>query len=421
MQKRRRRHGPASAMDCISGLPDELLHDILLRLNSTRAAGRTSVLSRRWRNVWATLPQLVFDGDGYGTGSDSAAPPAASFLDSVDGALRAYSAPTIDVLDISQPSGCPAFPARRVGSWLRFASRRMARTLSLDVPWSSSTPGNPRKAEVLVLPTIDGAQYIWLSLGKRWLRIRPAGVFVALTDLTIGGATMEGRVLEALVCSQCPRLRDLRLLQVTLAPESDISLRSDSLETLSFWVVFPNRHRLEIVAPKMEQLCVCQLYSSGARISAPKLAELVWEGYPDFFGSDIQFVDASRHLRVLEVSEISGSLMQRFDKVDELRLEDVNISRSPSCPLPCPCRLPESCKADDITLDSLEVVEIYLNEGSPGVVEFVKQLSQCNAAILKKVVIGFYNKLVYDRFCAQIRGVCRPNIKVEFVVLDSDG
>ncbi|XP_004959745.1 F-box/LRR-repeat protein At5g35995 [Setaria italica] len=314
-------------MDCISGLPDELLHDILLRLNSTRAAGRTSVLSRRWRNVWATLPQLVFDGDGYGTGSDSAAPPAASFLDSVDGALRAYSAPTIDVLDISQPSGCPAFPARRVGSWLRFASRRMARTLSLDVPWSSSTPGNPRKAEVLVLPTIDGAQYIWLSLGKRWLRIRPAGVFVALTDLTIGGATMEGRVLEALVCSQCPRLRDLRLLQVTLAPESDISLRSDSLETLSFWVVFPNRHRLEIVAPKMEQLCVCQLYSSGARISAPKLAELVWEGYPDFFGSDIQFVDASRHLRVLEVSEISGSLMQRFDKVDELRLEDVNISR----------------------------------------------------------------------------------------------
>nr|XP_034581027.1 F-box/FBD/LRR-repeat protein At2g04230-like [Setaria viridis] len=141
-------------MDCISGLPDELLHDILLRLNSTRAAGRTSVLSRRWRNVWATLPQLVFDGDGYGTGSDSAAPPAASFLDSVDGALRAYSAPTIDVLDISLPSGCPAFPARRVGSWLRFASRRMARTLSLDVPWSSSTPGNPRKAEVLVLPPL---------------------------------------------------------------------------------------------------------------------------------------------------------------------------------------------------------------------------------------------------------------------------
>jgi hypothetical protein len=56
---------------------------------------------------------------------------------------------------------------------------------------------------VLVLPIIDRAQFISLSLGNRWrLRIRTAsGVFVALTDLTIDGAAMEGRVLEALVSS----------------------------------------------------------------------------------------------------------------------------------------------------------------------------------------------------------------------------
>ncbi|KAF0905149.1 hypothetical protein E2562_000945 [Oryza meyeriana var. granulata] len=45
--------------DYISGLPNELLHHILIRLLSTAAAARTSVLSRRWLRVWAHLPELV--------------------------------------------------------------------------------------------------------------------------------------------------------------------------------------------------------------------------------------------------------------------------------------------------------------------------------------------------------------------------
>uniref|UniRef100_K3ZZ92 F-box domain-containing protein n=1 Tax=Setaria italica TaxID=4555 RepID=K3ZZ92_SETIT len=247
-RRRRCRHGQTAAMDCISGLPDELLHDILLRLDSARAAARTSVLSRRWRYVWAHLPELVSDGNG--TDSDSAAPPA-SFLDSVDGALRAYSAPAIEALDISVPGPrCPAIPARRVGSWLRFASRRR------------------------------GAQEITLSLGDRWrLGFRPAGVFMALTDLEIRGATMEGRVLEALVCSQCPRLIDLNLV-VTLAAKSDVSLRYDSLEALCFNV--ENTRRVEIVAPRMEELSVPYSDAVEARISAPKLAELEIVAYESF-------------------------------------------------------------------------------------------------------------------------------------------
>ena len=44
------------AEDLISGLPDELLHIILIRLPSAAAAARTSVLSRRWRGVWAHMP-----------------------------------------------------------------------------------------------------------------------------------------------------------------------------------------------------------------------------------------------------------------------------------------------------------------------------------------------------------------------------
>jgi hypothetical protein len=146
------------------GPPDEHLHEILVRLESARTAARTSVLSRRWGHVWAHLPELIFDGNGTDH-SDSAAS-SASFLDSIDGALRAYSVPTVEALDISVPDrSCPAIPARRVRSWLRFASRRLVRTLYLDVPYLDTLEGCREKE--LVLPTMDRAQEITLSLGDR--------------------------------------------------------------------------------------------------------------------------------------------------------------------------------------------------------------------------------------------------------------
>jgi hypothetical protein len=97
---------------------------------------------------------------------------------------------------------------------------------------------------------------------------------MALTNLEIRCATMEGRVLEALVFSQCPCLINLNLI-VTLAAKSDVSLRSDSLQVLCFNV--ENSRRLEIVAPRLEQLSVNYSDAVEAHISAPKLAELAWD------------------------------------------------------------------------------------------------------------------------------------------------
>ncbi|CAO2144542.1 unnamed protein product [Urochloa humidicola] len=63
----------------ISGIPDELLISILLRLRSTRAAARTGALSRRWRHVWKPLPKLFLSDGAHGHDAAS--------LDIVDAAL----------------------------------------------------------------------------------------------------------------------------------------------------------------------------------------------------------------------------------------------------------------------------------------------------------------------------------------------
>lgn len=46
--------------DRISSLPNELIHHILSFLD-TQLAVRTSVLSRRWKLIWTTLPFVIFD------------------------------------------------------------------------------------------------------------------------------------------------------------------------------------------------------------------------------------------------------------------------------------------------------------------------------------------------------------------------
>ncbi|KAL1803113.1 hypothetical protein ACET3Z_031760 [Daucus carota] len=50
-----------NGQDRLSSLPDELIHQILSFLG-TRQAVQTSILSKRWKRMWTSLPVLSFDG-----------------------------------------------------------------------------------------------------------------------------------------------------------------------------------------------------------------------------------------------------------------------------------------------------------------------------------------------------------------------
>ncbi|XP_066338289.1 putative FBD-associated F-box protein At5g50270 [Miscanthus floridulus] len=251
--------------DRISGLPDEVLQDILVRLGSARAAARTSVLSRRWRHVWADVPEFILDG-----GPDAPPPSSpASFLSIIDAALDAHAASTVQRLLIAVSDAyADAITNGRAASWLRFAAKRVAGTLSLLVPRGLGWPSSLLPVE---LPVCGRAKRITLQLRDAWrLQTPPDGVFTALTALTILFGRMEGRELTALVSTQCPCLRDLKL-SLSLVHVSHVSVHSDTLRSLQLCI--SNSSQVEVIAQRLEKLCVYDTFMG--RISAPQAFRVV--------------------------------------------------------------------------------------------------------------------------------------------------
>jgi hypothetical protein len=204
--------------DRISGLSDDLLHSILLRLGATPEAARTSVLGRRWRRVWADLPELTLSYDHESPWSSE------PVCRPIDAALGACSAQAVDRLAISLPRTWTHFPMYRVARWLRFASQRLIGELRL-----SMAPHNYHDRKAMVLPPCARATCIRLDLCGNTLRFELAsgGAFTALSTLRIQQGCMDGRELEDVVSSRCPGLKELALGSVFLEGAPSLCIRSD--------------------------------------------------------------------------------------------------------------------------------------------------------------------------------------------------
>ncbi|KAK1651074.1 hypothetical protein QYE76_068879 [Lolium multiflorum] len=81
-------------------------------------------------------------------------------------------------------------------------------------------------------------------------------------------------------------------------------------------------------------------------------------------------------------------LLRRGNGIRNLVASACPSKKRRPCPLSCACRTPESCRADTITLDSLEEVEIESFTGADDQMEFLRQLVFiCRAPQLASVKI----------------------------------
>ncbi|CAL5083406.1 unnamed protein product [Urochloa decumbens] len=465
--------GGGGGADLISSLADDLLHVILLRLRDTAAAARTSVLSRRWRRLWAHLPELSFRYKHQQIYSAQA-------HERVDAALATHAAGTaIFLLDVGLPSWKPQTTAaagdpaahKRL---LQFASRRVAGELRLSLRCKHSN-------DEIVLPPCERTTAIKLSVSSHALRLQPhpgGGAFAALTKLRIKKALANGSDLEDVVSSRCPRLKELFLKRVTLKDGGRaLSIRSDSLERLEMadmnvYIFNPHLH-LQVIGPELRILSPGIL--TGSHIVAPKLSELSWRGPYDPVRHYTR--EAGSHLRRLHVVAMdspSAMLMRRFNTVHELQLmvkvwkgienykeylENINqlskcevlvvgfllvphaikpvmlhllnkcadvkklVVRCLACIAKDGCECvswgcqcgwsKEGHNTYNIALGSLELVEIKdcMTEAHHKV-EFVKLLCEYSATFHKRVTITIIETMHNEYVREKIRNICVPNDKV---------
>ncbi|CAO1939959.1 unnamed protein product [Urochloa humidicola] len=443
--------GAGAGEDHISALPDELLVLILLRLDTTAAAVRTSALSSRWRRVWALLPELRFDypaPDG----------------DEIRGVLDAPEAAALHRISVTTKDARPESTA----VWLPAAARR----LSGDLIYYNmgDSPIMIYKEEAVQLPCFEKATTIELNMGFLGLALPPQGVFARLTEISLRQVCFRSpcELGDVVSWPRCPFLKKLEvhdsrgLQNLSIHSESLLQMELKDLRRL---------RKLIIVTPILEYLRVNRIFLDKdpseplAKISAPQLVSLMWDEVYDpryvHLGNLGQlewlttsnlvvygphgYRDANQHcLRLLQQFQTLYSLFLTLDYRQlhrnrqnindfEYLLGDMamlpqirflhlaifnhehafgassfhllrmctdlrelsfglygsgNLDAQSTCPSGCICDQPMGWKTEGLVLNHLEHVEFFHLRGSEHEVTFVKQLFNW-ATVLKKVRITF--------------------------------
>ncbi|KAG8080208.1 hypothetical protein GUJ93_ZPchr0007g5630 [Zizania palustris] len=265
-------------MDCdgdggleLSKLPDDILANILDHLEDTHAAARTSVLSRRWRDLWARIPRLFFRNHQPHDSSH------------VSDALAARAARAAAAINLLYVNSLYSATVDATASWLRIAAPLVSRVLRFHnrslVP-EETLIQELREAMleqrgILELPCFPKATVIWLSLGFLGLSLPASGVFAALRKLHLEYVQFHGDF--TLDDAMTPFLEKLVICKSRGFANLTINLKSLILmNLLEFWGLV----RLNAVVPGLKnlwvQLCLYSTNPSLVCIDAEELEELSW-------------------------------------------------------------------------------------------------------------------------------------------------
>uniref|UniRef100_A0A0E0LIM7 F-box domain-containing protein n=1 Tax=Oryza punctata TaxID=4537 RepID=A0A0E0LIM7_ORYPU len=412
--------------DRLSALPDDVLHLILLRVRSAEAAARTSVLARRWRHVWTTLPELEWT-------------------------CRARRPRRLEVAtDADDPTESTAT--------LRLAAPRVTDVLSFCSWPRWDSPAPVRRAGVLNLPCFEKAT--GRALANPGSPRRRAGQIRRLTALTFRDVRFTGRCdLGAVVSSA--RFPVLQKLQLHASQDlCDLAIYSESLLQIELNDLHGGMGRLMTVAPLLRVLDVrhCfywRTYRSHslvrdqpyAAVFAPAMEDLIWVDAYD--PTTVQFggVERLRKLVTLPITVYGLSdcmdhmnsimLLQRFETVSVLELEldypedsEERISvfstwfrgdqAETRCSANCICNQPQAWKTEDLFLDFLREVEISGFRGSEHELSFVKRLFGW-AAILKTFTVHLHLDLtVSNDLCKELLSLATPETDVKIYFYRDD-
>ncbi|KAL4183691.1 hypothetical protein AMTRI_Chr11g156380 [Amborella trichopoda] len=319
----------AIAEDRISELPTEIILMILSML-TIREAARTSVLSRRWRSSWTSIPALNFVPDTVYSYS-------CHWANIVDSVLSRHHGP-ISAFRLDRIIWCSS---EDIDRWLSIVSSRGIEDLVIDfydqyLPYTvhpsffscSSLVSVDLTSCKLEMPTdFEGFKFLkFLSLKT-----------VALTDTILQTIVSMSEKLEDLTLIDCEGLRNIKIIGASLLnfhlfgvfSELDLSGSLNIKDLFINWDddgngVWPLRQIINGLT-KLESLSV-----TGFRLYSfyEKSADGGNGGLPTIYNFLQEF---EIHLNCMEVSEIMGlvCLLKKFPNLNALCLKDYEEELQP--------------------------------------------------------------------------------------------
>ncbi|KAJ1290896.1 hypothetical protein BS78_02G277800 [Paspalum vaginatum] len=424
---RRRRsedRGDGDGVDRLSGLPEELLLQILGRLGSVHAAVRTSVLSSRWRGLWTGLQELTFRGVA---------------VHSVKAALAKLAGPALNLLEVGVEE---RVSPRRVSSLLRAAARVAPKNLTVTGVVDYYETGGTGTAN---LPCLDRTASLKIDMWEMAFAPPPAGEFVALTDLCL----VWCRVDPAALLPLCPHLRVLVLKKC--CAEKEVIIHSQSLEELELeeysW------ENIDIMAPVLKkvklELSLCD--EVNVSFSSPMVEhsdwELVYEDLCVVFGELWRMETVSELLvqgqrplvRIDLCAKDPDTLDQEWSfeqAIAQFRMPNLYVLELVVTadghvfgPMllhllqirPAMQRLdifieePDNWVSESVTLTDLQVVEIGGLTGRDHELDFIKLLFR-SATVLRRMIVRLSDGVSPDK--SRIKKICcifkeYPNVKCD--------
>ncbi|KAF7015985.1 hypothetical protein CFC21_029687 [Triticum aestivum] len=397
--KRTRLAGGGGGTDhLLSALPDDLVLHILHTLRDSPAAARTSLLSRRWRRLWALLPQDA--------------------------------------------------PAESMAAWLPIASRRLSGDLFFDNKVQQNG-GRDDAGErgAFELPCFKNATLLSLHLGFLGLAAPPTGVFTRLTNLCLVHFRLHGpcQLGDALSSPRCPALRELTLCDARGL--DNFTIHSESLMTIKLRKLH-GLQRLTVVAPALKELTVFYSFANAPNPSQAfgRMTRLQWLGtsfYVVYGPSGIEhnrdLMRLFRHFKAIHSLRLTLNyqrdlsnrqyLMEDMTMLPVISLLSISViahghacgaslfhvlrmctgvrrlilTLNPhtslevqTCPVGCICDQPLNWRSEELVLDCLEDVEIRGLRGTEWEVALVERLFGWSTA-LKTVNITFFRLMTESR------------------------